>query len=459
MSATIFPLIFKAGIRRDITRFQSEYVEDGDWVRWYHTYLRKMEGIQSYNLKVPIPIALWNTANNVLAYFYATTINNILWVFTFTTTNQVSLSNIALNSYIATNAPTSLIIANYSHTSLPQIILLPDKLKPERLLLYNGNNLININDTITGNISGANKLITVPQLTFLNYENNTYTTAPFTVAASDGAAITNSSFSGGIFYDGQYLFIYGSNGSVIICGTGTYSLANLNQAGDAVDASSQDGFQLIIGTDKVIYGSSTRGLANSVSILFWTLSSVVLLTGQPPEPLPNVLAGQAQPTKYTWSFTVISKNTSILSSRCVVECDGLFYWPGADGRFYIYNGMVQELPNDLNLDYFFNNLDMTKRQLVYGVLYPRYKEIWWFYAEKINTKDNYNIGNTMLCTHVLIYNITEQSWYDTALTGVHGQYIPSVANVLNMGIPKNYPPQYNFLYQFDSTQSEIILNV
>lgn len=467
MAATIFPLIFKAGIKRDITRFQGEYVEDGDWVRWYHSYLRKMEGIQSYNIKVSIPVSLWNTNNNILTYFYVNTIANNLYFLITNTTTTLAISQINnQNTYIAPNVPTDIAYGGNPSTlsTLPQIIpinALPNAMfnnipSSDPLLLYRGSNLLNINDN-TNAIAIAGTVLIVNNMTFLAIVNGAYVAnlAGFTI--TQNAVINPDWFTGGVYYNNPYLFIYGSNGSVLISGL-NYQFTKLDESGDSVGAKNTDGYHLSISTDKVIYGTSTRGQGNVFNMLFWTLSNLVLLTSQDPTTIPTLAEGVGQSDKLIWNKNIISKNISILSSRCVVECDGLFYWPGTD-KFYIYNGMVQDLPNDLNQDYFFNGLDMSKRQLVYGVLYSRYKEIWWFYPEKVDSSNTYNIGDTMLCTRALIYNLAEQTWYDTAITGTHGQYVPSLGSVFNLGVPKNYVPINNYLYQFDSTQPATVLNV
>ena len=66
--------------------------------------------------------------------------------------------------------------------------------------------------------------------------------------------------------------------------------------------------------------------------------------------------------------------------------------------------------NTASINYFFDNLDMKNRQLVFSVINPRFGEIWWFYPEK--GQDEHNVKNT----RALIYNKRENSWYDTALS-------------------------------------------
>jgi glycosyltransferase involved in cell wall biosynthesis len=82
-----------------------------------------------------------------------------------------------------------------------------------------------------------------------------------------------------------------------------------------------------------------------------------------------------------------------MSSQCVIEYDGIFYWCAVD-RFLMYNGVVQEIPNTANQNYFFDNLNYAQRQKVWCTKVPRWGEIWWFYPR----------GDATECTDAIIYN-------------------------------------------------------
>lgn len=71
----------------------------------------------------------------------------------------------------------------------------------------------------------------------------------------------------------------------------------------------------------------------------------------------------------------------------------------------LFNGTVQELTNQQNADWFFDNLTPGQEQKIYAFKVPRYGEIW-FCAPMF--------GNTE-CSHAAIVNLREQCWYDTAL--------------------------------------------
>lgn len=101
-------------------------------------------------------------------------------------------------------------------------------------------------------------------------------------------------------------------------------------------------------------------------------------------------------------FDTLTSESSILSANSVVEYDGLYFWAGVD-RFLFYNGVVQEVPNTLNLDWFYVNTDTTginypQRQKVWATKIPQYGEIWFFYPS----------GTSEECDRAVIYNLREK---------------------------------------------------
>ena len=135
----------------------------------------------------------------------------------------------------------------------------------------------------------------------------------------------NVSVSGGIVMLFPYLFVYGNNGFIGNCA-----------AGDFNNWTSADANQNNVSSTKVIKGLPIRGGTTSPAGLFWTLDSVVRVTYSP------TTVGTA--TLY-WRYDLITQQSSIMSSQCVIEYDGIFYWAGTD-RFLMYNGIVQEVEKD-----------------------------------------------------------------------------------------------------------------
>ena len=105
-----------------------------------------------------------------------------------------------------------------------------------------------------------------------------------------------------------------------------------------------------------------------------------------------------------FQYDVIATGTSIMSPQCVVDYDGVFYWAGVD-RFYMFNGVVREVPNTMNLNYFFDNINVNEQTKCFGFQVPKFGEIWWCYPK----------GTATECTHAVVFNVRENTWYDTEL--------------------------------------------
>ena len=187
--------------------------------------------------------------------------------------------------------------------------------------------------------------------------------------------------SGGIVMLFPYLFAYGNNGLIANCA-----------AGDFNNWTSADSNRNNVSSTKVVKGLPIRGGTTSPAGLFWTLDSVVRVTYAP------TTVGSA--TLY-WRYDLITQQSSIMSSQCVIEYDGIFYWAGTD-RFLMYNGVVQEVENTQNFNYFFDNLNYAQRQKVWCSKVPRWGEIWWFFPS----------GDSTECNDAVIYNVREKCWYD-----------------------------------------------
>jgi hypothetical protein len=212
----------------------------------------------------------------------------------------------------------------------------------------------------------------------------------WTVILSAAATITgtstltfdaNVSVSGGVVMLHPYLFVYGN-----------YGLIKNSAAGNFDDWVSADANETSVATGKVVKGLPLRGGTTSPAGLFWTLDSVVRVTYA-----PSTVNG----VNFYWKYDLITSQSSVMSSQCFIEYDGIFYWAGVD-RFLQYNGVVQEIPNTQNMNYFFDNLNYSQRQKVWCTKVPRWGEIWWFYPK----------GDATECTDAIIYNVREKTWYD-----------------------------------------------
>jgi len=231
----------------------------------------------------------------------------------------------------------------------------------------------------------------------------TNTTSTFTLSATlSGSAITttagtttgltfnvyqvlsfdnNISVSGGVVMLYPYLFVYGNNGLIQNCA-----------AGDFTNWTSSDANANNVSSTKVVKGLPVRGGTTVPSGLFWTLDSLIRVS-YAPQTVGNLT--------YYWRYDLVTQQSSIMSSQCVIEYDGIYYWVGTD-RFLMYNGAVQEVPNSQNQNWFFDNLNYQQRQKVWASKVPRWGEIWFFYPR----------GDATECTDAIIYNVREKTWYD-----------------------------------------------
>ena len=202
-------------------------------------------------------------------------------------------------------------------------------------------------------------------------------------ASSGATTITfnnNISVSGGVVTLHPYVFVYGNNGLIQNCA-----------AGNPNDWVSADANATNVASGKIVQGLPVRGGSNAPSGLFWSVDSLIRV---------SYIGGTGTPPQF-WRYDIISSQSSIMSSQCAIEYDGVYYWCGVD-RFLLYNGVVKEIPNNMNQNYFFDNLNYNQRQKVWVTKVPRFGEIWWFYPR----------GDATECTDAIVYNVRENTWYD-----------------------------------------------
>ena len=191
--------------------------------------------------------------------------------------------------------------------------------------------------------------------------------------------------AGGVVVLHPYVFVYGDNGLIKNC-----------VAGNPYDWNGPDSNEVNVSSTKIVKGLPVRGGSNAPSGLFWALDSLIRVSYT-----PTTITVASVPQTFYWRYDIISSQSSILSSQCVIEYDGIYYWIGVD-RFLLYNGVVKELKNNFNQNYFFDNLNYAQSQKVYAQKVPRFGEIWWFFPS----------GDSEECNDCIIYNTRDDCWYD-----------------------------------------------
>lgn len=190
----------------------------------------------------------------------------------------------------------------------------------------------------------------------------------------------DANVTGGIVSLHPYLMYYGTDGIV--------GWSKAGEPTNLTDLSGGAGIARPWG-QKIIKGLPLRGSSGPAGI-FWAWDAVIRAT----------FTGGST----VWAFDVVATNTSILSSECVIDYDGVYMWAGVD-RFMMFNGVVREIPNNNNLNWFYEGLNMSQRSKVFAFKVPKYGEVWWCYPR----------GDAEECTHAVIFNARENAWYDTEL--------------------------------------------
>jgi hypothetical protein len=407
------------GIQRDGTVFDAPCFVDGRWVRFQRGRPRKIGGYD----------AIFLNATGISRGMAMTAVNGFNYV--------VSGYSGGLEQWITGTSgglgsgPYAYSLSNFTANAnnLWQFDIAYDSTgnNTNNLVAHPGQNLSFITSTVEtpvlyGEFPGNYSSLTMSKVGVFTAAGSTNSTTTFTLAASNvrvaagqsisgtgipsgttvtlvvGTAVTmsaaatatgsitatfdnNIAVSGGCVVIHPYLFVYGSNG-----------LIRNSSAGDFANWVSPDANATNVATGKIVKGLPIRGGSTSPSGLFWAVDALIRVSFQP---------SSSGGVNYYWAYDLVSSQTSIMSSSSVIEYDGIFYWAGVD-RFLSYNGVVQEIPNGNNQNYFFDNVNMTQRQKVWATKVPRYGEIWWFYPK----------GDATECTDAIIYNVRDKTWYD-----------------------------------------------
>ena len=344
----------KPGIKRDGTEFEGDFYVDGKWVRFQRGLPRKIGGYRrAINTLNGLPRELEIYSQSGYSYIVSGHPGGI---------DQFTL-DMNFNASAVSNRTPAGFVSND---------------------LYDWQ-FCEVYDTASNTL----KLLgmAVPNLTDID----TATTSPIYIGDAYGVAALAAVGtpptdlpSGGIMALQSYAVAYGSNGLVEWCVS--------NKPGDWGGAGSGESR---VTDQKIVKGTPLRGQTAAAALL-WSLNALIRMSFN---------GGST-----VWDFTTITSESSILSPNTVIEYDGVYYWAGVD-RFLSYNGILQEVPNDLNLNYFFDNINYAYRGKCFAFKVPRYGEIWFCAPMFGATEPNYAI----------IYNIAESRragfpvWYDTVL--------------------------------------------
>jgi len=338
------------GIKRDGTRLEGDQYVDGQWVRFQRGLPRKIGGYRSISKFLRgLPRALNEYTQDLLTYVHAGSANLVERFFIDGGYNTSVISNRTPSSLAANDANLWQFDVGYDTTNGNQIVA---QVAPNLNCICNSDG----GQLFVGDLLGTSAL------------------TPVTLLPS------NFNITGGVVTMPPYTVAFGNDGYV------AWSVPN--KPSDFTGSGAGNAF---VTGQKIVRGMPLRGgPGNSPSGLLWSADALVRMT---------YVGGTA-----VFQFDTISTQSSIMSSQSVIEYDGIFYWLGTD-RFLSFNGVVREVENNMNQNFFFDNLNYANRQKVFAYKVPRFGEIWWCFPFGDSTEPN----------HAIIYNVRENIWYDTAL--------------------------------------------
>lgn len=342
------------GIMRDGTMLAGTAHVDGQWVRWQRQLPRKIGGYRSINkFLTTLPRTISEYTQDLLTYIHTGSATKV---------ERFYIDDNGNTSIVSDRTPVGL-VASPNNMWQFDVMFQGGATNLNQLLAHVAPNLASIANSQGG------------QLFYGDVTAGTALTAVNLAGLGAG-----SNVSGGVVVLHPYTFVFGANGYLAWCVAGDPT--NFTGAGSgAANVTSQ----------KLIRGLPLRGgPGNSPSGLFWSSDAVIRAS----------FVGGTD----VFQFDTIAGRSSILSAQSVIEYDGIYYWVGTD-RFLSFNGVIREVPNDKNLNWFFDGLNYEQRQKVFAYKVPRYGEIWWCFPR----------GSALEPTHAVVYNVREGSWYDTEL--------------------------------------------
>lgn len=339
------------GVKRDGTQFEGEHYVDAQWCRFQRGLPRKMWGYRAINKYLQgLVRTLHGYTRDTLTYVHAGSAERL---------ERFTVSGAGNTSIVSDRTPAALTADDLNMWQF---------------------------DSVADGSSGSNRLVAqvAPNLECIcsSTAGQLFTGDLFATSALTEVTTVPANWdpNGGVVVLHPYTFVFGNNGYV------AWSVP-----GEPTDFTGVGAGNAYVTGQKIIRGMPLRGgPGNAPSGLFWSADSLVRA---------SYIGGTP-----VFQFDTISAQSSILGAQTVIEYDGIFYWIGTD-RFLSFNGVVREVPNALNLNWFFDNLNPSQRQKVFAFKVPRFGEIWWCFP----------YGDATEPTHAVILNVREGTWYDTEL--------------------------------------------
>jgi len=355
----VFTLLPQAGIKRDGTLLEGEFCSEGQWVRFQRGKAKKMGGYRRITDQLTGPIRKF-----------------ILW------------SRKDLNSCIS-----------FSMSKIETLIvdsgLVGNDIRDRTPVGFtaNADNMWTADTQYDEAVGTAGTIIVAHCNKSLRNIDDDRASKPYWALANSAtsifAQITDApAVSGGILSVAPYTILYGSDGLV------AWSDVNQPQVWSTSVNPGDAGSDRVTGA-KIVAGLPLR--SGQIAAILWSLDSVIRM---------DYVGGQA-----IWRFSTLSTQSSILAQNSVIEYDGVYFWIGVD-RFLYFDSSVKELSNELNQNWFFDNLNYSQRQKIWASKITRFGEIIWHYPR----------GDSLECNATIIFNVRLKTWYDNSISRSAGFY-------------------------------------
>jgi hypothetical protein len=359
---TVFTIAAKPGVRRDGTALDSEHYADAVWVRFQRGRPRKIGGYRLMSDLVSGPVRD--------VFVDARSTENSAHTFSASGIERLAFDNDGIGGGVNVRTPSGFVSdADYLWQSGAMFNsggggggVIVATATPDAL---------NIADDTAGPL----------------YYGNIAALSAF-LPIADGSG--NITVSGGCCVLQPFLFVYGSNGLIRNSNPNDFSVAT-GWSGGAGFANAAN-----VAGSKIVKGLPMRGGGRAPAGLFWALDALIRVSF-------------ANSGSVIWQYDTVSTAVSVLAKNAIIEYDGVYFWPGVD-RFFMYNGVVQELPNTMSLNFFYDNVNPTHRNKTWAMKIPRFGEIWWLFPR----------GEATECNHAVIFNVRENTWYDTPIERTAG---------------------------------------
>jgi hypothetical protein len=387
MEGQIFPISFKSGIKRDLPVMQNSYCTDGDWVRFFYGFPQSMGGItyfrpnneNNFNIN-DNSCKIVNFEKNLLLLYKSVPLdaNN-----SFLKIADVNNNNVVFKNNVAE--------LNFQNLIITSIFPIKPNLCGVVAIQNNTNTVIRVVNTK----NPLNNIIPGSEYTL---NNNIIT----------NVCVSQNTMLFSIQNNIYWIFLEELNNSIKLdANKGMQRVFNNN--GTYREDSGQ---KSIAFTNNIVKMTEIRGGSLKPTLVIWTTGSLERIT--------NIQDGTIDDGKIDiiFKYETVSNDISVIgdNQKAIIEHEGLFYWIG-EQKFFWLNGVVLTLENNVSKQYFFDNLNYQRLDLIYSFKNLKFNEICWAYPSK----------DSNICDRVITYNIVDDTWYDTSFDSISGQNLYFIA--------------------------------